>query len=93
MQILDDSRNRIAFNDVGEVHIDYAIVQATGKPVTKVRGDIVVAKKTFGTITVERDGRLYISFDYANNITADIKKQVVNTVLTDADVVFNETIE
>ena len=93
MNVLDDTRSRIASNDVGNVHIDYSITQITGEPATKVRGDIVLAKKTIGTITVERDGRLYVSFDYANDIPVATKKQDLETVLTDADGVFNEEVK
>ena len=90
MKVKIDVRNRTGYNDVSDVHIGYEINQTTGNPVTSIRANIERDDKRIGTVTVERDGRLYISFDYANDISFDIKRQVLNTVLTDIENVFNE---
>lgn len=90
MKVKVDVRTRTGYNDVGDVHIGYEINQTTGNPVSSIRANIELSDKRIGTVTIERDGRIYISFDYANDISSDVKRQVLTTVLTDADNVFNE---
>ncbi|MCL3853575.1 hypothetical protein M1P97_20025 [Parabacteroides sp. GYB001] len=92
MKVKVDVRSRTGYNDVGDVHIGYEINQTTGNPVSSIRANIERSDKRIGTVTVERDGRMYISFDYANDISFETKRQVLTTVLTDAENVFNEPV-
>lgn len=90
MKVKVDVRNRTGYNDVEDIHVSYEINQTTGSPVSSIRANIERDDKRVGTVTVERDGRLYISLDYANDISFDTKREVLTTILTDVEKVFNE---
>lgn len=92
MKLKNDVRSRTGYNDVGDVHIRYEISQSTGNPATNVRGNVELNDKRLGAVSVDRDGRMYVSFDYENSISLETKKQVLSTILTDAEAVFNEPV-
>lgn len=85
-------RSRDCYNDVGNVHIRYDINHPTGKPVLSIRAYIEQNGERIGTISSESDGRLYLSFDYANEISFSMKREILGTVLTDIEGVFNESL-
>lgn len=92
MKTKNDVRSRSCYNDVGDIHITYEINQETGKPVKSIRATILSDDNRIGVITAESDGRMYISFDHANDISYSIKKEVTTSVLSDIESVFNEPI-
>lgn len=88
-----DVRSRSGYNDVGDIQIKYDINQETGKPVKSMRATVLKNDRQIGIVTAESDGRLYVSFDYANDIACIVKKEVITAILADVEDVFNELIE
>ena len=71
------------------VHITYSTSFKTSEVAGAVNGRLEQDGERLGIITVERDGRRYISFDKANNLTLDECKEIISTVLTDANEILN----
>ena len=90
MMTKKDTRSRVCYNDVDDIHIRYDIEQETGKPATIVRAFIERDEKRLGSVSAEADGKLYLSFDCPNGIPYAQKREVVSAVLADIDGVFNE---
>lgn len=91
MEVLNDTRNRTGYVDVAGLRLRYVISQATGEQVSSVRADILKGEQKIGGISIERDGRMYISIDKGNVIkTSADRIAIVTQTFNDAEQLFNE---
>ncbi|WP_293738959.1 hypothetical protein [uncultured Parabacteroides sp.] len=90
MNLTNDTRNREGVAEVAGVKLRYTISQYTGEQVKNVRADILKNDIRIGTVSVERDGRLYISFDKEGITSVEDQVSIVTQVLQDSAQVFNE---
>lgn len=93
MELLNDTRNRSGYAKVAGVDLRYNISQKTGGQVSNVSADVLKNEIKFGGITIERDGRMYISFDKTGIVTAAADQiAIISQAINDAAEVFNEKI-
>lgn len=90
MKVKNDVRNRNGYNDVAGVHIIYDITQRMNEPVTSIRGTMTVDDERIGTLSMEKDGRMYVSIDKENKLSFAERREVVSTIITDMEGVFSE---
>lgn len=90
MNLTNDTRNREGFAEVAGVKLRYTIIQETGEQVKNVRADILKNDMRIGSVSVERDGRMYISFDKEGVTSVEDQVAIVTQALQDAAQVFNE---
>lgn len=90
MKVKNDVRSRDGYNDVAGVHIIYEINQKMNEPVTSVRGIMTVNDERIGTLSMEKDGRMYVSIDKENNLSFAERSEVIATIITDMEGVFIE---
>lgn len=89
MIVKRDIRSVDAYNDVAGVHIVYSTSFKTNDVAESVSGRLELDDERLGVITVERDGRLYVSFDKANYLTLEERREIVSTILADANEILN----
>lgn len=92
MDLTNDTRNRSGYAEVGGVKLNYTIVQETGKPVESVRADILKNELRIGTVKIESNGRMYISFDKEGITNSTDQIAIISQAITDAAQVFNEKV-
>lgn len=90
-----DKRIRTNSKEVAGVLLNYTVENNYGSPVEQVRIDLLQNESRIGGITIERNGKLYISFDKSDVLTSyNDQEAVITTALSDAHKYFNdETIE
>ncbi|MDY4528208.1 MAG: hypothetical protein SPE11_09905 [Parabacteroides sp.] len=89
MIIKSDKRSITGYNDVCGVHIVYNIEYRTTDEPENVIGQIEVNDERIGVINIHRDGQMYISFEKGCNLAAIQQSEIISTVISDADSIFN----
>lgn len=92
MQVKNDTRSITGYNKVGNIDINYSILQETNEPAVNISASFEKSGKRFGNVNAYRDGRLYLSIDQANHLQVEDIKSILNTVLDDINEKFNETV-
>lgn len=92
MQVKNDTRSITGYNKVGNIDINYSILQETNEPAVNISASFEKAGKRLGNVNAYRDGRLYLSMDQANNLQVEDIKSILSTVLDDINEKFNETV-
>lgn len=93
MIIKSDKRSITGYNDVCGVHITYTTEYKSSEEPNKVIGQIEANDERLGVINISRDGQMYISFDKGNSLSALQQSEVIATIISDADSIFNPVIE
>lgn len=92
MEMKIDKRIRSGKSVVGGVEIRYDIEQETGKTPLRVSASIKKDEERVGSMVIEADGRMYISLDNSSDISHEARKQILITILSDTEFIFNESV-
>lgn len=92
MQVKNDTRSITGYNQVGDIDINYSILQETNEPAVNISASLEKAGKRIGNVNAFRDGRLYLSIDQGNNLSTETVKNILSTILDDINEKFNETV-
>ena len=84
LQVIKDVRRIEATNEINSVSIQYTATKGKDDAGYRVNARLSSEDSVIGNITVEPDGRFYVSMDATNSLTEEQKSGIVTTVLNDS---------
>lgn len=84
LQVIKDVRRIEATNEINSVSIQYTATKGKDDAGYRVNARLSSEDSVIGNISVEPDGRFYVSMDATNSLTEEQKSGIVTTVLNDS---------
>ena len=84
LQVIKDVRRIEATNESNSVAIQYTATKGKDDAGYRVNARLTSEDSVIGNISVEPDGRFYVSLDSTNSLTEEQKSGIVTTVLNDS---------
>lgn len=84
LQVIKDVRRIEATNESNSVSTKYTATKGKDDAGYRVNASLSMGDSLIGNVSVEPDGRFYVSLDSTNSLTEEQKSGVVTTVLNDA---------